>query len=146
MAAQKEKSQLSATPIPDEERSTPQPSRAGTQTRAGSSARARSATPRRALDDALDRADSRRLDMPASRNALFRGTPSDWEPTPPPASRQSSAVPGGRDSKGESAQFKNTDGGAADEEEDDAGTSVILATQMLEGGHMPSQGNDIDDD
>ena len=113
-----ERSQLSATPIP-ELREPPDPaSRTGV-------------LPTNSADD---RADSRRANSLGRESRLFRGTPSDYEPTPGPDANEEGKSSG-------QIRPHHHDG-----EEDENQPSFVLATQMMEGSIQQRFGNELDDD
>jgi hypothetical protein len=124
-----ERHQLSATPLPRQSRETPVPSSV-------SNGRQRSLSLAQEGDDDdtedRERGDSRRDGMSAG---LFRGTPSDWTPTPTPEPERQ---------RGDRRQEETRAQGDEDMDVEES-TSVMLATQMLEGG-IAGHGNDIDDE
>jgi hypothetical protein len=128
-----ERHQLSATPVPRQSRETPLPSSRATPNRRNQSVD---------LDEEGPRSDSRRLS-----GGLFRGTPSDYTPTPTPepserrAEMQNTMAVSEGAAATSAVTFQDTD----EEVDMDKSSSVMLATQMLEGG-IAGQGNDIDDD
>lgn len=137
-----ERHQLSATPVPRQYRETPKPR--GIQN-----------TPIRQMDSiapeegdeddaAAIRSDSRRHRM---SDGLFRGTPSDWTPTPTPEpERREKTLHSISTIAPSSSPITDMDNPDEDNDDDpNNSTSVMLATQMLEGG-IAGQGNDIDDE
>lgn len=89
------------------------------------------------------RSDSRRDRL---SGGLFRGTPSDWTPTPTPEPTERRLEQENPMASIASASTIDVTINDTDEEADmDDSNSVMLATQMLEGG-IAGQGNDIDDE
>jgi hypothetical protein len=134
-----ERHQLSATPVPRQSRETPLPSTASSR-----------ATPNRrnqsvdlTEEQMNERSDSRRDRL---SSGLFRGTPSDWTPTPTPEPSERNAEKENPIASTTSAATSFVTINDTDDEADmDESNSVMLATQMLEGG-IAGQGNDIDDE
>ena len=121
--------QLSATPVPRQARETPVPAAASGST-TPATRRSVSLASSAAADD--ERSDSRRDRL---ANGLFRGTPSEYTPTPTPEPEMA-----------RSHGTANEPIPHEDEDEDMHNShSMMLATQMLEGG-IAGAGNDIDDD
>lgn len=134
---QTEKHLLSATPLPDQQRQTPLPS--STPARNTRSLSVASSFDGDDDDDdqqtAQQRADSRRL---ASNGPLFRGTPSDWEPTPTP-------TPAPEDRRGQAdTGVEDDDSGAEERPEESAGFQ--LATQLLNADGAENGGRGYEDD
>jgi hypothetical protein len=86
-----------------------------------------------------ERADSRRVPSRSKEAPLFRGTPSEWDPTPTPTP----------------APDAGTSDRTGVEEDDDPDESVegllntqsvTLATQMMEADVSSNRVNDLDDD
>lgn len=135
-----ERHQLSATPVPRQYRETPTP-------------RSIQSTPIRQTNsidpdegdenEAATRSDSRRNRM---CDGLFRGTSSDWTPTPTPEPERRTETSHRPSTIAASSSTLNIDSTDEDNDDDpDNSSSVMLATQMLE-GDIAGQGNDIDDD
>ncbi|UZJ52405.1 hypothetical protein CBS101457_001725 [Exobasidium rhododendri] len=139
-AAPKERHQLSSTPVPRQVRETPE--RGASLSSRRSSSLARSEVEEDEEDVEEERMDSRRGNR--YNTGLFRGTSSDWTPTPTPEPERRKAPPY------EIAMTESATDDADNTHNEEQGytddsTSMMLATQMLQGG-IAGQGNDIDDD
>lgn len=134
-----ERHQLSATPVPRQSRETPLPSTASSRDTPNRRSQSVDLT-----DEQMEaRSDSRRDRL---SGGLFRGTPSDWTPTPTPEPTERRLEQENPMASIASASTIDVTINDTDEEADmDDSNSVMLATQMLEGG-IAGQGNDIDDE
>ena len=130
-----ERPQLSATPVSRQSRETVRPSQSLSGRRSQSLAHTD-------VDDSEEpeRGDSRRDRLSVG---LFRGTPSQWTPTPEPETRAEQHIQQQQQQHASRAVQMEDDGGV--DGDDNNSSSLMLATQMLEGG-FAGQGNDIDDD
>ncbi|MCO5590019.1 hypothetical protein L7F22_043988 [Adiantum nelumboides] len=144
---QTEKHLLSATPLPDQHRQTPlppsQPTRNSRSLSVASSFDGDDADDNDDQQTAQQRADSRRLasvNRQSSGGPLFRGTPSDWEPTPTPT-----PAPEDRGTQ-TNTSMDDEDNDSETEERPEESAGFALATQLLNADGAENGGRGYEDD